>query len=187
MKRILFSTGNAEKFAMGQITCKKYDIELVQSVLDIDEVQSDDVEYVARRKAETAFSLLKQPVVISDDAWEIPGLNGFPGTYAKNVNDWFSADDWIRLTRELENRETSIVQTLIYQDEHMQQFFIRRTTGVLLKEPRGANGRSIQKIVSLEPDQTTSISEVIGNGTYYSGEGTLAVWHDFAQWFKDKA
>lgn len=185
MKQLLFSTGNTEKFAMGQITCKKYDIKLIQSSLNIDEIQSHDVEYVARCKAETAFALLKQPVVISDDAWDIPGLNGFPGTYAKDINDWFTADDWLRLTRDLENREASILQTIVYQDERTQQFFIRRTTGILLKKSRGTNGRSIQKIVSLESDQRTSISEVIGDGVHYSGEGTLRVWHDFSQWFKD--
>lgn len=187
MNQLLFSTGNTEKFTMGRITCEKYGIELVQSKLDIDEVQSHDIEYVARRKAEAAFALLKQPVVISDDAWEIPGLNGFPGTYAKDVNDWFSADDWLRLTKDLDNREASIIQTLVYQDEHAQQFFIRRTKGVLLKEIRGENGKSIQKIVSLEPDQKTSISEIIGNGVHYSGEDTLKIWHDFAQWLKDRS
>lgn len=182
MKQLIFSTGNTEKFGMGQTTCQKYDIELIQSVLDIDEIQSDNIEYVARRKAEAAFAMLKKPIVTSDDAWEIPGLNGFPGTYVKYINDWFTADDWIRLTRDLENREATIVQTIVYQDEHTQKFFIRRTTGVLLKEPRGNTGRSIQQVVSFEPDKKTSISEIIGSGTYYSGEGTLRVWHDLAQW-----
>ncbi len=186
MTQLLFSTGNDEKLAMGQITCAKYGIELVQSALDIDEVQSHDIEYVARRKAEAAFALLKKPVIISDDAWEISGLNGFPGTYAKDVNNWFTAEDYLRLTKDLENREATIVQSIVYQDEHTQKFFVRRTKGVLLKEARGTTGKSIQRIVSFEPDQQTSISEIIGNGTHYSSEDTLLVWHDFAKWYKEQ-
>lgn len=184
MKQLHFSTGNAQKIGMGQKVCEKYGISLIQSDLDIDEVQSRDIEYVAERKAEVAFAMLEQPVIISDDAWHISGLKGFPGTYAKDVNDWFTPDDYIRLTKDLEDREASIIQTIVYKDENTQKLFICTSTGVLLKEPRGTAGRSIQKVISLEDDKTTSVSEVIGSGTYYSGESTLRVWHDFAKWYK---
>lgn len=166
----------------GRQVCKKYGIELVQRDLEIDEVQSEDIEYVARKKVEAAFSLLREPVVISDDAWVIHGLNGFPGTYAKSVNTWFTPADYIRLTKDLADRRVTLVQTLVYQDEHGQHFFKRETVGALLKEPSGQNGATIQKIVSMESDSSASISDVMGGGTHYSGEDTLRVWHNFASW-----
>lgn len=186
MKQILFSTGNSQKFAKGQSVCHEYGITIVQEPLDIDEVQSEDTEYVARRKAEAAYQLLKQPVVISDDAWGITGLNGFPGTYAKSVNTWFSTDDYIRLTRDLENKEVILIQTLVYQDHDEQLLFVRKTKGIILSEARGQVGAPIQKIVSFEPDQKTSISEKIGDNSHYSGAETLLVWHDFAKWYSKK-
>lgn len=184
MEKVYFSTGNAQKMSLGQSVCQEYEVELMQSELDIDEVQSEDTEYVARRKAEAAYQLVKHPVVISDDAWEIHGLNGFPGTYAKSVNTWFSPEDYIRLTKDLEDRHISLVQTLVYQDHDVQQLFTRKTIGVLLLQARGEIGISIQKVVSFEPDQTTSISEKIANNGHYNGEDTLKVWHDFASWYK---
>lgn len=184
MKRIIFSTGNVQKFAMGQAVCQEYSLKLIKQDLDIDEVQSENPEYVARRKAEAVFSLVKDSVVISDDAWCIFGLNGFPGTYAKSVNTWFSADDYIRLTKDLIDRRIVIMQSLVYQNEHTQKLFTNKTTGTLLPEPRGKAGDTIQKVVSLEPDGQTSISEKIGSDSHYSGESTLQVWHDFAKWFK---
>ncbi len=187
MEKVIFSTGNAQKMSKGKSVCQEYGIELIQNELDIDEVQSEDTEYVARRKAEAAYQLVKHSVIISDDAWEIPGLNGFPGTYAKSVNTWFSPEDYIRLTKDLEDRRILLMQTLVYQDHDMQQLFIRKTEGVLLREARGEVGISIQKVVSFEPDQTTSISEKIANNGHYSGENTLKVWHDFAAWYKEQA
>lgn len=183
MRPVYFSTGNAQKFSLGTSVCKDYDIELLQSNLDIDEVQSEDAEYVARRKAEAAYQLVKNSVVISDDAWNIPGLNGFPGTYAKSVNTWFAPEDYIRLTKDLDDRRILLVQTLVYQDHDIQQLFTRSTEGVLLREPRGDVGVPIQKVVSFEPDATTSISEKIGTNGHYAGEDTLKVWHDFATWY----
>lgn len=186
MNALLFSTGNSQKYLMGSTVCAKYGIALTQNELDIDEIQSEDYDYVARRKAEAAYQILKQPVVISDDSWNIYGLNGFPGTYAKSVNTWFTPEDYIRLTRDLTDRRVSIIQTLVYQDHDQQQLFVHETMGTLLSEARGKNGAPIQKIVSLEDDQKTSISEVIANGKYYSGEQTLRVWHDLATWYSEK-
>lgn len=186
MRQLIFSTGNSQKFGKGQETCSQYDIELIQKELDIDEVQSEDTEYVARRKAETAYQLVKQPVIISDDAWKVFGLNGFPGTYAKSVNTWFTADDYLRLTKDLADRRITLVQTLVYQDRDRQQLFTRETVGTLLKDARGSAGAPIQKITTLDPKTQKSISEMIGDHTHYSHPETTAVWHDFAKWFTEQ-
>jgi non-canonical purine NTP pyrophosphatase (RdgB/HAM1 family) len=185
MTELIFSTGNNQKFSMGQHACSEYDITLIKNELDIDEVQSEDIEYVARRKAEVAFSLVKQPVIISDDAWHIFALNGFPGTYAKSVNTWFSGDDYLRLTRDLEDRRIALVQSLVYQDEHAQQFFKKETIGTLLTESKGTAGVALQKIVSFEKDGK-SISEMMGDKAYYAGAEALKVWHKFAKWYTEK-
>lgn len=183
MRQLIFSTGNDQKFGMGKSVCSQYDIELTQNTFDIDEVQSEDIEYVARRKAEAAFQLTKAPVIISDDSWSIFGLNGFPGTYAKSINTWLTANDLIRLTRDLGDRRASVSQSLVYQDEHIQKYFVYETVGTILTEAHGETGAPIQKVISLEPDGKTSISEKIGTDSHYSGESTLQVWHDFAQWY----
>lgn len=186
MPSILFSTGNPQKYSKAVSICSEYAINVIRGTQDIDEVQSEDTEYVARRKAEAAFAHYKQPVVISDDAWEIPGLNGFPGTYAKSINEWLTADDLIRLTHRLQDRRIFFIQTLVYYDGDAQQVFSRKTEGVLLPEPRGKVGVAIQKTVSLEPDRTTSVAEMMEGKTHYTRENTLRVWHDFAKWYTQK-
>lgn len=183
MKELIFSTGNNLKFGKGKAVCDEYGITLTQNTLDIDEIQSEDTEYVARRKAEAAFQLLKQPVIISDDAWAITALNGFPGTYAKSVNHWFTPEDYLRLLHDSTDRSATFTQTLVYQDEHVQKLFSHQTIGEILHESRGTAGASIMKIVSFEDDKQKSISEVIGSGSHYSGKSTLQVWKNFAEWF----
>lgn len=186
MKQILFSTGNSQKLLMGQTVCNEYTISLLQKDLEIDEVQSEDPVYVAKKKAKTAYDLIKQPVIISDDSWAFLGLNGFPGTYAKSINHWLSASDLIRLMDGVTDRRLLLTQMLVYQDSNVQKLFQRETVGVTLYEPRGNSGASTQKVVSFEPDGKTSIAERLDDGSYFSGSDTLQVWHDFAQWFSEK-
>lgn len=181
--KVYLCTTNAQKLLQGSVACNEHGVKLVQKKLDVDEVQSEDTEYVARRKAEASYALVKEPILVSDDSWSFVGLNGFPGTYAKSVNTWFSEDDFIRLTRDLDDRRAILTQTLVYQDEHEQVVFSKETVGKLLKEARGTGGITIQKVISFEPDGR-SIAEVIGTDTHYSGKQTMQVWQEFAEWYK---
>lgn len=182
MNTLIFCTGNDQKFALGGSVCAEYGIRLTKHDAEIDEVQSEDTDYVAQKKAEAAFVAINKPVVISDDAWIIPALNGFPGTYAKSVNTWFSPADYIRLTKDLDDRRITLRQTLVYRDDTDQKLFSYETTGKLLTEARGKNGVSLQKVISFEPDGR-SISEMIGDDTHDRNASTLKVWHEFASWY----
>lgn len=171
---------------MGDSVCKKLGINLVQQNIELDEVQSEDPHYVAVRKAEDAYRAVGKPVIVSDDSWSIHGLNGFPGVYAKSVNEWFSPDDYIRLTRDLGNRTVTLTQKLIYKDSNQLKTFEHETEGVLLKKDRGQEGATIQKIVSFEKDGSLlSVAEVLGKkGTdRYNQSEALTVWQEFADWF----
>lgn len=185
MKQVLFSTGNSQKFTIGQTVCQEYGISLLQKDLQIDEVQSEEAEYVARKKAEHAYVAAKQPVLISDDSWAFLGLNGFPGTYAKSINHWLTPADLLRLLDGITDRRLLFTQILVYQEGQRQEIFKKETIGTALYEPKGKSGATTQKIVSFEPDEKT-ISEKLDEGSYFSGTDTLQVWHDFAQWFSGK-
>lgn len=182
MKKLFFSTGNAQKLRMGQSVCERYNIELIQQKLVIDEIQSEDCEYVARRKAEAAYELLGQPVLVSDDAWNIYGLNGFPGTYAKSINTWFTADDYLRLTRDLDDRRASVIQILVYQDAQTQRVFSHETMGTILKEISDTPGQPNEQVISFDPEGKLSISDMLADGRSHSTEDTVRVWYDFAEW-----
>lgn len=183
MRQLIFSTGNSQKIAKGKAICKEYGIELLQKDFAVDEVQSEEKEYVAREKAKAVFAAAQKPIVISDDSWAFLGLNGFPGTYAKAINHWLSAEDLVRIMDGITDRRVAFTQTIVYQDHTQQKLFSHQTIGIALTKPSGNSGDPLQKMISMEPDAKTSISEILDNNNYYSGASTLQVWHDFAAWF----
>lgn len=174
------------KFNIGKEALAKYDITLEQRVMDIDEIQGEDPEIIVRDKAARAFKAVKSPVIVTDDSWAIPGLRGFPGPYMKSVNHWFTPDDFMRLTRDLEDRSVFINQFVAYHDEYEIVIFRYDVPGTLLTEPRGVHGPSITKVVSLDADSGLSIAEAYDQGKTRDITGNEDAWHQLAEWYMKK-
>lgn len=85
MNKITIVTGNPGKVAELQaIALGKLDF--VMQDLDIDEIQSLDLEKIVKDKAFRAYSMLKAPVIVDDVSAELASLNGLPGPFIKFFN-----------------------------------------------------------------------------------------------------
>jgi non-canonical purine NTP pyrophosphatase (RdgB/HAM1 family) len=76
LDELVFVTSNLGKLreAESVLGCK-----LNHRALEIEEMQSLDLEEVVRRKAATAHRRLGVPVLVEDTSLELAGLEGFPG------------------------------------------------------------------------------------------------------------
>jgi len=182
MTEVFYATGNAIKFQHGQQVCKEAGIELVQADLDVPEIQGTNTEVIARDKAEKAFLKFGKPIIISDDSWSIPGLNGFPGAYMKDVNEWFSVQDWLNLTLPLTDRHIILRQSIVFQDASGQHFFSGDIQGVLLTVPRGESKFPHAYITSVDGGKT-STAEHHAIGKSAAASDILGAWHDFTAWY----
>jgi XTP/dITP diphosphohydrolase len=86
-KRIVFVTGNADKFIEVERYLKQIDptIILEQVNIDLPEYQSLDIHKIALGKAEEAWRLLQKPLLIDDGGIYLERFNNFPGPLAKYV------------------------------------------------------------------------------------------------------
>lgn len=185
MQSIIFSTGNSEKFDIARKACKSAGIDLLQSVLDIPEIQGEDPELIIRDKAQKAFDLLSKPVVVSDDSWNIPGLNGFPGAYMKSIDHWFTTEDFLNLTRPLKDRRIILIQMLAYQDGTQQHVFRKEYVGTIVTEARGNYGKPVQKVISMPGDNSLTVAEVYDRKEIEAERPVSASWHQFIQWYQE--
>lgn len=186
MKSLLFSTGNSNKFKVGQHICQQYDIQLEQKDAAADEVQGEDLEYVATRKAQAAYEVLKAPVIISDDSWEIPGLKGFPGPYMHSMNLWLSPEDFLRLTLPLKDRRIFQHKHLVFCDGSDIKIFIATYEGILTKEIRGTSADSSLTITQMKGDNGLTIAEMYNQNKNMLVRDTTKIWHDFTKWYTTK-
>ncbi len=184
MKAVLYATGNNVKFRQAEHVCDEFGIILIQHGLDVPEIQSEEALPIALDKAQKAYDLCKQPVVISDDSWVIPGLNGFPGPYMKSMNHWFSVDDWLRLTASLTDRRIILTQIAVYQDINGPRLFSSTIEGMLLPKARGSSTYAHSSITSFDGGEHS-------NAEFHARTESAAthlknVWHDFAEWYSEQ-
>lgn len=158
------ATGNQQKFSIGQTILRDYDIELIQTPVEIDEIQGEDAEYVLRDKALKAYKSLRKPVVVSDDWWDIPALNGFPGAYMKSMNHWLTPEDFVALMQPKTDRRIILHANLAYTDGKNVKIFSDDLSGVIVETPRGVYGPTLMHIAAMEYDRGLTISEIYDQG-----------------------
>lgn len=183
MQRLLCVTGNKHKFAYGEGAFRKIGVTLEQRVADIDEIQGENSENIIAAKARSAFALVHQPPVVTDDSWSIPGLRGFPGPYMKSMNHWFTPEDFLHLTHDLADRCIFINQYVAYIDELELVTFHNDIPLELLKEVRGEHGEPITRVVkSQRPNM--SISEAYEAGLKPRETSDSDAWTQVAKWYQ---
>lgn len=185
MEPIIFATGNSEKFDIAKAVCEPLGVLLKQRALEIDEIQGEDSEVIIRDKVRKAFDLIQQPVIVSDDSWNIPGLHGFPGPYMKSMDHWLTPADFLNLTRPLIDRRIVLIQLLAYMDGKQQLLVRKEHTGALLTEARGNYGKPLQKVITMPGDNGLSIAEAYDRGTVRAERDVAAGWRELVSHLKE--
>jgi inosine/xanthosine triphosphate pyrophosphatase family protein len=127
---------------------------------------------------------MKLPVVVSDTAWEIPALGGFPGGYMKDVSIWFKAEDWLSLMSQHEDKTIYCHEHVAYFDGENIEHFVATYTGKFIDEARGRvdDSESIEQVVILYGDLT--MAEQLASGGIASAGEVLDHWKQFGEWYK---
>lgn len=187
--KLIFVTGNADKFSNARTICKKFGVEISQVVADIDEIQGEDSEAIARDKARKAYELVGKPVIITDDSWDIIGLNGFPGAYMKSVSQWLTPQNFMNLMQDVEDRSVLLRQYLVYQDDKESVVFLKEHLGTVAAEPRGKSDNTWLNVVAMDADRGKTLAEAIADGDLDNPERSAKTgdaWEDLLIWLKDR-
>lgn len=186
MSSLFFATGNANKFYEASQICSKFDVELVQKSVDIDEIQHHDSLKIAEAKARRAYELVGEPVVVNDSSWDIPTLGGFPGGYMKDVAAWLTTEDFQRIMSDKSDRRIFLHEVVAYCDESTLNVFTFRRLGHFLDTPRGKAPPSFARLVQMESDDMT-ISEIFDKGNWNTDRpNEYKHWYDFAEWYRER-
>ena len=180
--RFTFITSNDLKVLAAHEVCDAHHITFDRQATDFVEIQSDNGEAIARDKATQAYEKLKSPIVVTDDSWLIPGLRGFPGPYMKQVNDWFTPEDWLRLTRGLTDRRMILRQIIVYQDSDGQRVFTSDIESTLLTTSRSQSGHKHFSIISFDGG-IHSAAEAVEAG-HSAIQDKPNSWHELCAWLQ---
>jgi len=151
MKKIYFATGNKGKAEEAEdILGLKVDI----ADIELDEIQSMNLEIIVEHKVRQAYQVLKAPVFVDDVSVEFEIWKGFPGPFIKYLQQ-LSNDLILYMMRNETNRRVNLIATIAYHDGVKIHFFTSKIKGTIATEVRGARGWGFDPILIPEDQKLT--------------------------------
>ena len=112
-----FVTGNPNKVSeLNTLLNKENSKLLVASDLDVDEIKSDSLEKILKRKLLDSYAVIKKPVICTDGGIFIDALNGFPGPNSKQAAIKLGPDKILKLLDNEDKRTAQRINLIGYYD-----------------------------------------------------------------------
>jgi XTP/dITP diphosphohydrolase len=89
---------------------------VTQVELDLDEVQSLELSYIVKRKAEDAYKIIQKPLLTDDAGLFIYEWQGFPGPFVKYIESCGGPELMLDMTKSLKDRHAYFVCAMAYHD-----------------------------------------------------------------------
>jgi non-canonical purine NTP pyrophosphatase (RdgB/HAM1 family) len=167
MTKITIVTGNPGKVKeLKAMALGKLDFTMLD--LDIDEIQSLDLEAIVKDKAEKAYELAGGPVIVDDVSAGLDSLNGLPGPFIKFYNERLGSDVLYKISKP-DDRVTIDCLAGYYDGEDFM--FGKGTIRGKIVSPRGSNGFGFDSVVILDGHDKTMAEMPDEEKAYISHRG----------------
>ena len=111
---LFFVSSNTHKLTEAERILSNLGLELNLFKTTLEEIQSNSLSEIAKRKALDAYSKVQKPVIIEDDGLFIDSLDGSPGPYSSYAYDTIGNKGIIRLLENSESRNAKFVAIIAY-------------------------------------------------------------------------
>jgi non-canonical purine NTP pyrophosphatase (RdgB/HAM1 family) len=151
--KVTFITGNQDK---ANFLTKFLDFPVAHFKMELEEIQSIDIEDVAEHKVMQAYAAVEGPVLIEDVGLSFAALGGkLPGTFTKWFVDEIGIEGLCRMLDGYESRKAFAQICYAYYDGSYLQFFNGEVSGEIASKPRGRNGFGFDPIFIPEGSDKT--------------------------------
>lgn len=137
MNQLYFVTGNSGKASEAQ-SILGFPVHITS--VDIDEIQSLQLENIVQKKAEKAFEKIGKPLFVDDVGLWVEVWNGFPGPFIKYLLAAGKNELLLQMLKNETNRRVVAKAAIGYHDGNTTHIFIGEVSGSLSTELRGAGG-----------------------------------------------
>jgi XTP/dITP diphosphohydrolase len=139
--KVWFATSNPHKFEEARLALRPFRLVLRRLPDKGTEVQSDDLEEIARRAALEVYGRAKRPLFVEDTGLFVRALNGFPGPYAAYVDRTVGPGSLLALLQGRTSREAEFVSVIaLCQSPSDVELFTGKLKGTVSTAARGAGG-----------------------------------------------
>ena len=116
LSELFFASSNEHKFQEAERILANLGMQINLFKTTLEEIQSNNLNDIAEKKAINAYDLIQKPVIIEDDGLFINVLDGFPGPYSSYVYDTIGNKGIMNLLENCEVRDAKFVSIIAYCD-----------------------------------------------------------------------
>ena len=116
LSELFFASSNEHKFQEAERILANLGMQINLFKTTLEEIQSNNLNDIAEKKAINAYDLIQKPVIIEDDGLFINSLDGFPGPYSSYVYDTIGNKGIMNLLENSEIRDAKFVSIIAYCD-----------------------------------------------------------------------
>lgn len=179
MKKIYFVSRNKEKFLEMKGLLESERMELAWYNGEIHELQTENIEKLARHKALSAFKLLKRPVLVEHTALKIEAFYGLPGLHTSYFDSKFKYESIIKFCRHEGNFNAEAVSVICYCDGCKFMFGEGKEVGKIKREFDGEErGFGWDKIFIPEEDNPEQKTYTELENKKYDRSMRTKAWYD---------
>lgn len=136
-----FATSDDHKFREVSFVLRGLGLSIERFESKGTEVQSDDLERIARIAAAETVRIARRPVIVEDTGLFIESLNGFPGPYANYVYRTFGPGRVVAMVGEVGSRSALFRSVIAYCDPgRRSKVFHGTLPGRISDRPQGSKG-----------------------------------------------
>ena len=116
VSELFFASSNENKFQEAERILANLGMQINLFKTTLEEIQSNNLNDIAEKKAINAYDLIQKPVIIEDDGLFINSLNGFPGPYSSYAYDTIGNKGIMNLLENSQVRDANFVSIIAYCD-----------------------------------------------------------------------
>jgi XTP/dITP diphosphohydrolase len=143
-KVIFFATNNVNKFNEARTVLTKHKIAVGMLRVKTTEIQSDNLEKIAKASVLDAFGRCNLPLIVEDAGLFIEALNGFPGPYAAYVYKTIGNKGLLKQMENVERRNAKFQSAIAFHSPELQEpiIFKGEVAGAIALEERRKSQKS---------------------------------------------
>lgn len=141
---IFFATNNMHKFNEAREVLRDYKVATGMLRVKAVEIQSDNLEEIARASAIDALKKCNLPIIVEDAGLFIEAVNGFPGPYSAYAYKTIGNEGLLKLMENVGNRKATFRSVVAYDSVELETptCFVGEVAGEITREERKGAGKS---------------------------------------------
>ena len=116
------------------------EFQVEQRKIDLDEIQTVEGKEVIQKKAEEAYRILNQPILVEDTSLYFDAWNGLPGALVRWFLDTVGCEGICKMMSSERNRKAFSESAIAYYDGKILKVVLARVRGKIPDLPKGNKG-----------------------------------------------